>query len=595
MKRLTLLLLVFPAFALSGEPTSRRISIQGTVDDILTDEIDSHSSYLSLKTENQRHYCAVRTETLQQIGPETLIDAEVRIVGTEQEHGTGFRRHMDRLIVLESKDDLRIVTPPAKDPFAVPPLSELRAEKADAIARSGRRRVEGYVKVAWSANSLFVTAADDTDYLVYLQSGLPGFPKQGDFICAVGLPETNLFQINLTRAFWRPADPTFPPPDDPPRAIDPEDLVRAPGRQGPTFRPDGSGKSFRLRGTVRGVPSADSPSEGLFVECGRHTFEFVPANGQRPFTGLTPGSTVEIDCIGVLRTGVWTYTDPLPRVKGYFFVVRDPADVRVLSRPPWWTPGRLLTALLVLFLLLVAFVIRNRILRRIIDRKSRELLREQVSKLRATLRIDERTHLAVELHDSLSQNLSGVACQIAATKGTLPDGADETARHLATAERMLLSCRTELRRCLWDLRGNALEEADFAEAIRRTLDPVVPGVATDIRFAVPRARLSDTTAHAVLCIVRELAANAVRHGQARTLLITGELHGGTLSFSVRDDGCGFDPAACDGPAEGHFGLEGVRERVRRLNGAFTISSRPGRGTCAEVTLALPEQKERDKA
>ena len=97
-----------------------------------------------------------------------------------------------------------------------------------------------------------------------------------------------------------------------------------------------------------------------------------------------------------------------------------------------------------LLLILIAIFIWNRILQRVIDRKSRQLLKEQVAQIKTALRVDERTHLAVELHDTLSQNLSGVACQIAATKGTLPKSADETARYLETAERMLLSCRTEL-------------------------------------------------------------------------------------------------------------------------------------------------------
>ena len=205
--------------------------------------------------------------------------------------------------------------------------------------------------------------------------------------------------------------------------------------------------------------------------------------------------------------------------------------------------------------------------------------------------MDERTHLAVELHDTLSQNLSGVACQIAATKGTLPDGADETARYLETAERMLLSCRTELRRCLWDLRGDTLEETDFTEAIRKTLAPVAIGVETIIRFNVPRSRLSDTTAHAVLCIIRELVANAIRHGKAKTIRVAGEFHEGALSFSVRDDGRGFDPERCEGPTEGHFGLEGIHERIKHLGGTFAITSEIGKGTRAEVTLTTIQPKD----
>ena len=192
----------------------------------------------------------------------------------------------------------------------------------------------------------------------------------------------------------------------------------------------------------------------------------------------------------------------------------------------------------------------------------------------------------MELHDSLSQNLSGVACQIAATKGTLPDGADETARYLSTAERMLLSCRTELRRCLWDLREDALAEKDFSEAIRKTLAPVVNDAELHVRFDVPRARMEDTTAHAILCIIRELASNAVRHGHARHVQIVGELRDKAISISVDDDGRGFEPSTAAGAAEGHFGIEGIRERVKRLNGSFSIASEPRKGCDATVSIPL---------
>ena len=273
-------------------------------------------------------------------------------------------------------------------------------------------------------------------------------------------------------------------------------------------------------------------------------------------------------------------------VNGITLVVRSPDDVEVLERPPWWTPIRLMAVVGVLLLAVVGFFIWNRLLQRVIDRKSRQLMREQLSHIKASLRIDERTHLAVELHDSLSQNLSGVACQIAATKGTLPTGADETARYLSTAERMLLSCRTELRRCLWDLRENALEEKDFAEAIRKTLAPVVDRSVFSVQFNVPRTRLDDTTAHAILCIVRELVTNAIRHGKAQNVRICGGLQDGQLAFSVSDDGSGFDPDSAAGANEGHFGLEGIHERIKRLNGTFTIISEPGKGCTAHVKLKV---------
>ena len=126
--------------------------------------------------------------------------------------------------------------------------------------------------------------------------------------------------------------------------------------------------------------------------------------------------------------------------------------------------------------------------------------------------------------------------------------------------------------------------------MRKTIAPVAIGAATHVRLDVSRARLSDTTAHAVMCIIRELVSNAVRHGHAKTVRVAGEFHNGVLSFSVRDDGCGFDPERCGGPAEGHFGLEGIHERAKRLNGEFRITSTPGNGTRAIAQLKIGNEE-----
>ena len=86
-------------------------------------------------------------------------------------------------------------------------------------------------------------------------------------------------------------------------------------------------------------------------------------------------------------------------------------------------------------------------------------------------------------------------------------------------------------------------------------------------------------------IVRELAANAVRHGHAESIAISGSLRNGWLRMSVSDDGIGFDTNNHPGVREGHFGLEGIRERVNRLGGNIEILSSAGSGT--SVTINLP--------
>ena len=160
--------------------------------------------------------------------------------------------------------------------------------------------------------------------------------------------------------------------------------------------------------------------------------------------------------------------------------------------------------------------------------------------------------------------------------------------NLRLAMKTVDSSREELRNCIWDLRNQALDEKDMNVAIPRTVQPHVSGAALTVRFNVPRALLSDNTTHALLRIIRELATNAVRHGGAKSIRIAGALEDGRILFSVTDDGRGFDPDDHPGIAEGHFGLQGVAERVRRLGGRMTVESAPGRG--ARIALSLRTYK-----
>ena len=102
--------------------------------------------------------------------------------------------------------------------------------------------------------------------------------------------------------------------------------------------------------------------------------------------------------------------------------------------------------------------------------------------------------------------------------------------------------------------------------------------------------MSDTTAHAILRIIRELTANAVRHGHATGIDIKGEFADGQLHISVADNGCGFDPASCPSASTGHFGLDGIRERIDKFDGALAIDSSPGKGTRVKISIRTPHAK-----
>ena len=288
---------------------------------------------------------------------------------------------------------------------------------------------------------------------------------------------------------------------------------------------------------------------------------------------------IETVCLAIAETDSWRESIVLPQTRGLKLILRSEADLKILARPPWWTPARLTAAIISLLVVIVLIIVANRIINGIMMRR----------------KVSERTRLAVELHDSLSQTLAGVACQITAGGNAVEDDPKAAKDLLQTAERMLESSRTELKNCLFDLRNDTVDDPDFARAIERTLVGFKTDAQISLRFNVARSLMTDSTAHAVLCIIRELVANAVRHGGATRIKIAGVADHSRLHFSVHDDGSGFDAHHHLGPRDGHFGLAGIRERRAGMKGEMSIESAAGNGTKATVSLKLRPQRtgERD--
>ena len=130
------------------------------------------------------------------------------------------------------------------------------------------------------------------------------------------------------------------------------------------------------------------------------------------------------------------------------------------------------------------------------------------------------------------------------------------------------------------------------KAIRLALGPTIGKAKLFVRFNVPRTRFTDNTTRTILNIVRELASNSVRHGHATEVRVAGSLEGETLRFSVQDNGCGFDLAKRPGVQDGHFGLQGIEDRVANFEGSMDISSGPQSGT--KVTIAFNATIDEDK-
>lgn len=573
----------------SGAEDFNLVTVDGFIAEVVKDENHEDWNWMVLRDgAGNSLYVSVPNVGNASLVLADLVDAEVAIAGVALPDYAADRLFIGPHLETWSRDCIRITAPRPADPFTAPYLDDIHHASPQEFAKMRRRRIVGRVLAAWRRNRFLVR--EDSGRLIEVDRADGGRqPLAGERIEAVGFPGTDLFRLSLSRALCRTL-PTTPPSGDthepPPSEVSVGQIVNDTNSHR-LLRQSFHGQTVRLRGTIRHLPSPGNADGRLNLDCDGFLVPVDMTAVPDAAKGLSIGCRIEATGVCIMETDKWSPTNLFPVFGGFTLVPRTPADIRVLSRPPWWTPLRLCAVIGSLLVALVAVFVWNRILTRRVLRRSQQLFREQVAHAGASLKIGERTRLAVELHDALSQNLAGLACQISAAKSAVAISSAETTKHLGIAEKMLLSSRAELRRCLWDLRGDALETANMTEAVTKTVKPVVGTAALTVRFDVPRRRLTDSTAHSFLCIVRELAANAVRHGHATAIQVDGDCHGRQVAFAVQDNGCGFDVDRPPGFAEGHFGLIGIRERVGRLGGVFELASGPA-GTTARVTITLPQ-------
>ena len=564
-----------------GRFDNRLVCVSGTVRDAFRDEIDPQWGFLVIQSGRESIYACFASKRQEDFNLNRLVGAEVAVTGLCSTQITAPRRFSGRSVLFPGRDAISVVHPAPSDPFDVPPLTFNRYDHAAVISGMERRRVTGRVIAVWHGDRLLLQTSE-RQCIVRVDLAEPRPPAYGTVVDAVGTPETDLYRLNLSRAIWCtnsvPVEPEAPPKDITVRQI----LHDRDGQ--PAVQFTCHGMAIRLKGIVRSLPSPDSFEGRLALECDRHIVPVDASSCPPAFAGVEIGCALEVAGICLIETENWRPNAPFPHIEGFSVIVRTPGDIRIIARPPWWTTGRLLAVIGTLLAALVGVFAWNRSLNRLAEMRGRELTEETVARVTADLKVGERTRLAIELHDALSQNLTGAALEIE-TSDVLIDGNPAKAhQHLGIAAKTIRSCREELRNCLWDLRNDALGEKTMDEAIRRTLAPLMDGTGLVVRFSVPRECLSDDTAHALLRIIRELAQNAMRHGHAKTVKVAGSLESDRLLFSVQDDGCGFDPENHLGVRQGHFGLQGIRERVNRFGGTMEIKSRAGKG--AKVTIAL---------
>jgi signal transduction histidine kinase len=197
----------------------------------------------------------------------------------------------------------------------------------------------------------------------------------------------------------------------------------------------------------------------------------------------------------------------------------------------------------------------------------------------------ERTRLARELHDSVTQSLYSVTLFAQAAASQLENGDSATAAaHLTDLRDTAQEALGEMRLLIYELRPLGLEEKGLSAILQERLDAVETRAGVQCKLSVEGGDLIPLDVQAELYhIAQEALNNVLKHAHARNVAV--RLHAGEtgITLEVQDDGSGFDPSTA---RRGGMGMVGMRERVQRLGGIFTIESEPGSGTCVSVQLPI---------
>lgn len=197
---------------------------------------------------------------------------------------------------------------------------------------------------------------------------------------------------------------------------------------------------------------------------------------------------------------------------------------------------------------------------------------------------EERSRLAHELHDAVSQKLFSLrlTAQAAATLVDRdPSRAKGELQHVAA---LAAEAADELRAAVVELRPAALDEDGLVATLRTHIQVLDRAHSARVTFAGRGVRaLPASQEEAMLRVAQEALHNALRHSGAARVDVTVEKRGPGAVLYVVDDGSGFDPTATRAAGR-HLGLVSMRDRASGVGGTLTVESAPGKGTTIKMEV-----------
>jgi signal transduction histidine kinase len=208
-------------------------------------------------------------------------------------------------------------------------------------------------------------------------------------------------------------------------------------------------------------------------------------------------------------------------------------------------------------------------------------LQAQAAQAEELATLHERTRLARDLHDTLGHALSTITVQLEAVRRVAGRHPEKLGPMLEDAQTLARQANRDLRQSLSDLR-DAVPEKAFTDVLSDLAKEFSAQHGWKLELSLQKVSLPPQSAQALLSVAKEALTNAARHARAQCVTVALETSDDEVVLTIHDDGKGFNP---DMPRSGHFGIQGMRERLSLLGGSLIVKAGVGQG--AIVTASLP--------
>ena len=455
-------------------------------------------------------------------------------------------------------DSLRSVVPADSDTFHG--VSGVQEDSSGDVLLSEQR---GVVLIpASEISKILKDRSARVQYLVFdVRDGLPGAIQQAvPYPTAVRGTDGRIWFSTTTGVAW--IDPTRIPKN----SIPPPVVIRSVSANGTRYAsPDGLRLPPRTRDLTVDYTalSLAIPERVRFrykLEGSDTKWQDAGTRRQAFYTNLSPGD-YKFRVIASNNDGIWNET----------------GASWALSIAPTFYETRWFKALMALTGIGLIWILYRLRLRQMTARAD----------LRFAERLEERTRIARELHDTMLQSFQSSLLRMQAARNDFSRRPDHALEKLDGAINMAAEAITEGRNAVGDLRSSTAIRNDLAEQLKNLGGELAAGGAATFQVVVegPPRELTPIVRDEIYRIGAEAVRNAFRHARASRvevdLLYSEEL----FQLHVRDDGAGITPEILDRGRSHRYGLAGMRERARKIGGKLKIWSEVAKGT--QINLSIP--------